>query len=228
MEKEIKHIFFDLDHTLWDFERNSSLAFQAIFKKHRLNVEIENFLEVYTPINNEYWADYRKEKVSKEALRFGRLNDTFCKLNIAVEKPQIDLLSEEYITYLPKNNYLFNDVHSTLTLLKQNYHLHVITNGFSEVQQLKLKNSKIEDYFKTVTTSEEAGAKKPHPHIFEYALSKAKALARESLMIGDNLEADIIGAEKFGMKAILFGETKFTSEYSGKKINKLKQLLEFI
>ncbi|VVV01499.1 Pyrimidine 5'-nucleotidase YjjG [Mesonia oceanica] len=228
MEKGIKHIFFDLDHTLWDFERNSSLAFQEIFEKHQVPVKIEDFLELYIPINNTYWADYRNDRINKEELRYGRLSDTFKAMNIRVERKQIDLLSEDYIAHLPKNNYLFEDVHSTLNYLQQKYSLHVITNGFSEVQVLKLKNSKIEDYFMTVTTSEEAGVKKPHPDIFGYALEKAKALPTESLMIGDNLEADIMGAENFGIKAVLFGETVQTSNYSGKKINKLKQLLEFI
>ena len=147
MEKGIKHIFFDLDHTLWDFERNSSLAFQEIFEKHQVPVKIEDFLELYIPINNTYWADYRNDRINKEELRYGRLSDTFKAMNIRVERKQIDLLSEDYIAHLPKNNYLFEDVHSTLNYLQQKYSLHVITNGFSEVQVLKLKNSKIEDYF---------------------------------------------------------------------------------
>ena len=90
MEKGIKHIFFDLDHTLWDFERNSSLAFQEIFEKHQVPVKIEDFLELYIPINNTYWADYRNDRINKEELRYGRLSDTFKAMNIRVERKQID------------------------------------------------------------------------------------------------------------------------------------------
>ena len=227
MFKELKHVFFDLDHTLWDFEKNSALAFSEIFKKNNIELAVETFLENYIPINNFYWSKYRNNQVSKEALRFGRLNDTFQELNFSVSKEIIDALSEDYITYLPKNNFLFADAHSTLNNLQQKYCLHVITNGFSEVQNLKLTNSKINHYFKTITTSEEAGVKKPHPEIFEYALNKASASSQQSLMIGDNLEADILGAENYGIKSILY-DNQNVINYSGKKIKNLKQLLEII
>lgn len=227
MVKELKHVFFDLDHTLWDFERNSTIAFSEIFKKNKIELEVEVFLKNYIPINNFYWAKYRNNQVSKEALRFGRLHDTFQELNYSVSKNIIDTLSDDYITYLPKNNFLFADAHSTLNYLQQKYYLHVITNGFSEVQNLKIINSKINHYFKTITTSEEAGVKKPHPEIFEYALKKAKASSQQSLMIGDNLEADILGAENYGIKAILYDDQGVIN-YSGTKIKNLKQLLEII
>ena len=222
---EIKHIFFDLDHTLWDFERNSALAFAEIFKKNKVEVEVGTFLKSYIPVNDFYWKKYRDNQVTKEELRFGRLHDTFNELRVKINSDQINKLSEDYIINLPNNNYLFEDATSTLNALQEKYILHVITNGFSEVQVLKLSNSKIDHFFTTVTTSEEVGVKKPHPEIFEFALKKADAIPQESLMIGDNLEADILGAENYGLKAILYDE-KHSFQYQGTKINKLKQLIE--
>ena len=224
---KVAHIFFDLDHTLWDFERNSALAFTEIFKKNDLQIDITTFLKTYIPINNFYWSKYRNNLVTKADLRYGRLNDTFVELAMQVSQDQIHNLSEDYIAHLPNNNYLFDDAQHTLEKLQQKYTLHVITNGFSEVQNLKLNNSKIDHYFRTITTSEEVGVKKPHPEIFEYALKKANAHPEQSVMIGDNIEADILGAEKFGMSSILFdGEN--VNDYSGKKVNQLKQLLEIL
>ncbi|WP_292245767.1 YjjG family noncanonical pyrimidine nucleotidase [Mesonia sp.] len=223
----IKHIFFDLDHTLWDFERNSALAFVEIFKKNKIDIGVEDFLQSYIPVNNFYWKKYRDNLVTKEELRFGRLNDTFNELRLKVSHDQINNLAEDYILHLPNNNYLFEDAISTLKFLQQKYILHVITNGFSEVQNLKLQNSNIARFFTTVTTSEEVGVKKPHPQIFEFALQKASAIPEHSLMIGDNLEADILGAENFGITAILYDE-QLTKDYNGQKIKKLKQLIELL
>ena len=201
---DIKHIFFDLDHTLWDFDKNSGLAFTSIFLKNKIGVEMEQFLQAYTPINANYWKLYRENKVSQEELRYGRLKETFNTLNVVVSDEQIDLISTDYIDFLPRNNHLLEGTVELLEYLKPNYDLHIITNGFKTVQFLKMKNSGILDFFKTVTTSEDAGVKKPHPLIFEKALQDAKASVAESVMIGDNVEADILGAKEIGMRAILY------------------------
>lgn len=161
MPNQLKHVFFDLDHTLWDFEKNSDLAFAEIFLKNNIGIDLPLFLKHYSPINHEYWAKYRNDQVTKEDLRFGRLEDTFKEIEIAITKHQIALLAEDYIAYLPKNNHLFDDTLLTLDYLQSKYKLHIITNGFSEVQSLKLNNSNINHYFETITTSEEAGVKKP-------------------------------------------------------------------
>ena len=201
---DIKHIFFDLDHTLWDFDRNSGLAFTSIFLKNRIGVEMERFLQAYTPINANYWKLYRENRVSQEELRYGRLKETFEKLKVEVSDAQIALLSSDYIDYLPRHNHLLEGTLEMLEYLKPNYELHIITNGFKEVQHLKMKNSGILDYFRTITTSEDAGVKKPDPLIFEKALEDAGAKISESVMIGDNVEADILGAKEIGMRAILY------------------------
>lgn len=201
---DIEHIFFDLDHTLWDFDKNSGLAFNAVFLKNKVGVELETFLQAYTPINAHYWKLYRENKVSQRELRYGRLRDTFSTLQMQLTDEQIDLLSADYITHLPDHNHLLDGAKELLEYLQPKYKLHIITNGFREVQHLKLKNSGIAGYFDSITTSEDAGVKKPHKQIFETALEAAGAAIAHSVMIGDNVEADIEGALKIGMKAILY------------------------
>ena len=205
---DIEHIFFDLDHTLWDFDKNSGMAFNAIFKKNQLQIELESFLQVYSPINENYWKLYRENKVSQEDLRYGRLKESFDVLKMGVSDEEIKLLSTDYIEHLPMHNILLEGAVDLLEYLKPNYRLHIITNGFREVQHKKLRNSEIFKFFMTITTSEDAGVKKPHRLIFEKALEKAGATVSSSVMIGDNFEADVLGAQKVGMKAILYNYHK--------------------
>jgi putative hydrolase of the HAD superfamily len=204
----IKHVFFDLDHTLWDFDRNSSLAFKRVFLKHKIDLEIATFVNVYEPINFDYWKLYREERVSKEDLRRGRLIDTFSSLNMKFPMSEIDAMSVTYIDELPIDNHLFDGTIEILEYLQRKYRLHIITNGFQEVQHLKLKNSGISEFFVTVTSSEEVGVKKPNPLVFQKALDKAKAFPKQSIMIGDTFEADILGAEAVGMKTLFYNYRK--------------------
>tara|TARA_B110000046_G_C13002820_1_gene402988 strand:+ start:1759 stop:2448 length:690 start_codon:yes stop_codon:yes gene_type:complete len=205
-----KHIFFDLDHTLWDFDKNSALTFEKIFKLNNLDIDLDSFLKVYVPINLQYWKLYREEKIDKKSLKFARLNDAFKALDLDVSARIVHKLSDDYITHLSTFNHLFPDTIALLEYLQPNYTLHIITNGFKEVQHGKLNQSHIDHYFQTVTNSEMVGVKKPNPKIFKHALHMAKATAEESLMIGDNLEADIMGALNFGMDAICFNYHKET------------------
>ncbi|MBB4118917.1 putative hydrolase of the HAD superfamily [Mesonia hippocampi] len=224
INNNIEHIFFDLDHTLWDFEKNSALSFQYIFQQAGLSIDMAAFLKVYNPINDNYWKLYREDKIPKDALRTGRLVDTFEQLNITYNIALVTTLADAYIQHLPQNNYLLEGVEECLEYLKKNYKLHIITNGFSEVQHVKLKKSGIKDYFLSITTSEEAGVKKPHPLIFEKALHKAAAENKNALMIGDNLEADILGAKQFGMQSVYFNTRGEKHNYNGKQIAKLSEL----
>lgn len=204
MNDRIEHIFFDLDHTLWDFDRNSELAFEALFKSHGITINLKEFLEIYEPINFEYWKKYREERVTKQELRRGRFLDAFRPFGITYNNDDLDALATSYINELPKNNFLFEGVNDILSYLSRKYILHIITNGFEEVQHLKLQNSGISSFFKTVTTSEEVGLKKPNPIIFHKALEKAKTAPNVSLMVGDTFEADILGAEAVGMETIFY------------------------
>ena len=178
-----KHIFFDLDHTLWDFDKNSALTFDKIFKLNSLDIDLNSFLEVYVPINLRYWKLYRDEKIDKKSLKFARLKDAFKVLDIEVSTRIIHKLSDDYILHLPTFNHLFPGTIELLEYLQPNYILHIITNGFKEVQHGKLNQSNIDHFFQTVTNSEMVGVKKPNPKIFNHALQMAKATPEESLMI---------------------------------------------
>lgn len=205
---DIEHIFFDLDHTLWDFEKNSGLAFHSVFKKNKIMVELERFMEIYSPININYWKLYRDNKISQTDLRYGRLKESFEGLKMDISDEKINILSSDYIDFLPTNNHLLEGAMELLEYLAPNYKLHIITNGFHEVQHKKLKNSYIFPFFDTITTSEDAGVKKPNKLIFEKAMETAGASVLNSVMIGDNLEADILGAQEIGMRAILYNYHK--------------------
>lgn len=219
----IKHIFFDLDHTLWDFETNSDIAFKAIFKHHNLQFDFQKFSNYYRIINQNYWKLYREEKITKDELRYGRLKDAFVKIDHEVEDELIDKLAIDYIDALPKNNQLFEGAHEILEHLKPNYKLHIITNGFNEVQYKKIKNSGLSGYFDKIITSEEAGVKKPDPLIFRYALDTINASANETIMIGDNWEADVMGAMNIGIDAIYFN---YHQESVAENIKSVHHLLE--
>ena len=200
----ISDVFFDLDHTLWDFEKNSALAMKKVFYLHGITVCCDTFLEHYVPINFEYWERFRKDEITQQQLRYGRLKDTFDKISHDISDDTIGMISEDYIKYLPTFNHLFDGAKELLDYLSPKYRLHIITNGFHQVQNTKLTNAGIFTYFRTITNSETAGRKKPHPVIFEYALKAANASKETSLMIGDCIDADVRGALDYGMKAILF------------------------
>ncbi|WP_431164794.1 YjjG family noncanonical pyrimidine nucleotidase [Tenacibaculum halocynthiae] len=218
----IKHLFFDLDHTLWDFEKNSELTFKQIFKEQCITLDFTEFIKIYSPINFSYWRLYRDEKISKSSLRYKRLKDTFDALNYVITDELINLIAEDYIKYLPNFSHLFEGTIETLEYLKKQYQLHIITNGFEEVQQLKMKKSGISKYFDIIVTSESVGVKKPNPKVFEFALSEAEALPQESIMIGDSYEADIMGALNTGMNAIHFTEEKS----NGNDVTSVSSLLD--
>lgn len=224
----IKDIFFDLDHTLWDFDRNSSLAFKEVFELNSIPVDFESFTEAYNPINFKYWKWYREDRVTKAQLRYGRLKKTFDALGISVTDDIIDKLSEDYIAYLPKHNHLFDNAVQVLEYLDKKYKLHIITNGFEEIQLKKLANSQINHFFKSVITSEAAGVKKPHSKIFKLALSRADATAASSVMIGDTYEADIVGAERVGMHTICFNYHNLKLPKTNIEIDRLIKLTDYL
>ena len=166
----IKHIFFDLDHTLWDFETNSDKTFSHIFERNKVEVDFNRFTETYRPINRKYWKLFREDKVSKSDLRYLRLREAFDALEFRADDELIHTLSEEYIDFLSLNNALFENALEVLSYLEAKYSLHIITNGFEEVQHRKLASSKLRPYFEHIITSERVGVKKPDPRIFNYAL----------------------------------------------------------
>ncbi len=224
----IKHIFFDLDHTLWDFETNSAKTFEFIFNQSKIDVNLNDFLSHYIPINHKYWKLYREEKISKSKLRYGRLKEAFDGLEYAIPDDMIHHLSETYIDNLSNYNTLFDGAIEVLNYLVSKYQLHILTNGFDEVQFKKLKKSEILHYFDKVITSESVGVKKPNPLIFNYALEVAKAESKNSMMIGDNLEADIIGAQQIGMQTIFFNIHNETTNNNIVSVSNLIEIKQYL
>ncbi|OBX22354.1 MULTISPECIES: YjjG family noncanonical pyrimidine nucleotidase [Bizionia] len=224
----ITDIFFDLDHTLWDFDKNSALAFEEIFNTHNIDVDILDFLKVYEPINLSYWKLYRDDQIDKESLRYRRLKESFDAIKTVIHDDVINQLAIDYIVSLPTFNHLFEGTFDLLNYLQPHYQMHIITNGFQEAQDKKMEQSKISKYFKTVTNSELAGVKKPNPIIFDYALNRAAADKTKSLMIGDNLEADVLGALNFGMDAICFNYHGVKIDSNIKQVTNLKELKAYL
>jgi YjjG family noncanonical pyrimidine nucleotidase len=228
LSSKITDIFFDLDHTLWDFDVNSELAFEAIFKKDYPTIAIADFIEKYIPINQACWKLYQYDKITHAELRYNRLKHTFDALEYFVSDDQIESIAQDYIELLPLNNCLFDGTIEVLEYLEKKYKLHIITNGFAEVQYKKINNSNIAGFFKTITNSEMAGVKKPNPVIFEYALDLAKANKENSLMIGDCLEADVQGALNAGLEAIFFNDKNIKVEQNIKQVTHLLELKKYL
>ncbi len=226
--KNIKHVFFDLDHTLWDFDKNSKESYAFIFQKNNININIDAFLNNYTKINHQYWKLYRENKVTKAELKHGRLLDTFKKINYSISKELIDILAEEYLENLSNYNHLFEHTTEILEYLRPKYKLHIITNGFHEIQFKKMQNANLLNYFDIVITSENIGVKKPNPKIFFHALKQANAKTYESIMIGDNLEADVYGAKNIGVLALYFNEQTQKIPKSILQIKKLNEIKLFL
>lgn len=202
-----KHLFIDLDKTIWDFENNTKITFREIFEKHQLVSRgishLHHFSEVYTRINDELWGLYRENKIKKDILNIRRFELTLQEFGID-DLILATQLAEDYVTLSPLKTILFPHSREALKKLQERYALHIITNGFEEIQQKKLDVCDLRKYFTTITTSEEAGVKKPEKGIFELALEKAAAKSNESLMIGDDLEVDMAGARLTGMDTLFF------------------------
>ena len=224
----VTDLFFDLDHTLWDFERNSNLTFKKIFSELKIQVPLKEFNDNYGPINLSMWKKYRKNKISQEELRYERLKKTFDSLNKIIEPKIINDISKLYIKYLSSYPHLFPGTLDVLNELSLRYNLHIITNGFKKIQYKKLESSGIVHLFKNIFTSEDFGCKKPDPLIFKRAIEIANTKAAFSIMIGDNLEVDILGSIQQGMQAIHLNSKRDSYHQHCLIIDDIKQILNFI
>lgn len=205
--KSYKHIFFDLDQTLWDFETNSREVLVDLFSRYRLQElkipDVHTFIERYHYHNHILWEQYRFNQVDKYTLREQRFLRTLQDFGEA-DKTLSDRLSADYLAEAPFKAALFPYCLEVLDYLSRQYKLHIITNGFEEVQYIKLRSSNMIHYFDVIVTCENSGYKKPEKHIFYHALERSRASIDNSLMIGDSMESDILGAKNIGMDQIFF------------------------
>ena len=228
----ITHVFFDLDRTLWDFEKSAKQTFEEIYDHYKLYNKgipsVKEFHIAYTIHNNRLWDQYRKNEIKKEVLRSLRFKLTLKDFDI-IDDALSEEIGDDYIRISPLKVNLFPYAIEILDYLFTLYKLHIITNGFSEVQTTKLRTSGMNKYFTKIITSEEAGVKKPHPDIFKFAFEKTGASPAESIMIGDDYEVDIIGAKEVRMAQIFVDhENKYKKDGSTYYINNLKEIEEIL
>ena len=225
-------IFFDLDHTLWDFETNSRETLIELSEKYDFKGKgiesSEHFIQKYFGINERMWGEYGKGIISKEELRYNRFHETLKLYNI----DDFDLarnIGNDYSSIAPSKQNVLPYTMEILEYLSKKYPLHIITNGFEEVQHIKLKCCKIDHYFAEVITSERSGFKKPDKRMFDYSVTLVRANPLTSLMIGDSLEADILGAKDAGMSQVYFNpKAALHSETIQHEIRSLSELTDFL
>ena len=201
-----KDLFFDLDHTIWDFELNSKETLWDLHLKYELEAKginnFDEFYSIYSVHNHKLWDRYSKGFIKQEELRWKRIYLSLLDYKIADEALSKEM-SVDYLDILPNKKNLFPYTIEILDYLKnKDYKMHLITNGFESVQFKKIKNSGLQDYFIEVITSEASNSLKPQKEIFEYALKNANASVEKSIMIGDNESADIQGGINIGMDTI--------------------------
>jgi len=226
MHEKYKNIYFDIDRTLWDLKTNSDLTLSELLNRYfpELNNKLNIFLDTFYTENEKFWQKYRDGEISKEYLRDNRFNHV---MNImGINKPDIaKKMGDAFVEEAPFKTALFPHTLETLEYLKkQGYNLYLLTNGFVEVQISKIRESKLEPFFKKMITSEEVGYQKPNKKIFEYALKTVNAKKNESIMIGDDLHNDIFGAQNFGMDTVFFNPNKI--EHDSKTTFEINDLIE--
>lgn len=203
--KTYQHIFFDLDHTLWDFEKNSNETLVELHQEHleEEQVPIHKFLETFHRVNDHLWHLHDTYQISTQELRESRFQLIFKEFDFE-SSDVIDIFGERYLARTPKKPYLLPKAKEVLDYLQPKYKLHIITNGFPEIQRVKMQSSGILEYFNEIVTSAEAGCKKPDVGIFTYLMNKLNVQTDDCMMIGDNLLTDILGAQQAGIDTVFY------------------------
>lgn len=224
----IRHIFFDLDNTLWNHRKNAELTLRQLFKKEKINeiylLNFDDFHREYFTINENLWANIRDGKIDKDYIRKHRFYDSF--LFFGIDDFELSQRFEHsFLDEIIEYNELVDGTFELLEYLaSKHYKMHILSNGFQEVTHRKCELSGIQNYFETITSADEINIRKPRPEIFEFALRKANASKEESIMIGDDWIADIEGATAFGMKAVFYDV--FNDDFKAKEVNVIKKLSE--
>ena len=226
--KEIRHIFFDLDHTLWDYDKNAQETLTELYDQLELNsaVSLKKFINTYYEINDQMWLKYNSKLINRNYIKENRFLEVFRK--VGIDESHAEESSNYFMNNCSRKPHLIEHAKITLDYLFKKYKLHIITNGFNDVQPVKLSSSGIQEYFEVIVTSETSQARKPEPEIFQDALDKANATKVESVMIGDNPKTDIHGARDFGIKTILYdpsGRKRSMADYSIQSLDELIRIL---
>jgi putative hydrolase of the HAD superfamily len=231
MRTKYKHLFFDIDRTMWDYEANLKEVLNDLVLKYKLGasgITVRSFYTTFNKHNEQLWRLYREGEIGREFLRYERFKRTLEELGLNNEKVTRQI-AEDYLVITPTKTQIFPDATDTLLYLKKKYALHVITNGFNEVQFKKLINSGLDIFFTSIVTSDSAGYRKPDKRIFAHALSSVNAKKTQSLMIGDDWEADIMGAKKFGIDQVFYNPKQIAvagaPTYEIMKLAELKAIL---
>lgn len=209
-----KHVFFDLDHTLWDYDANATESLKELairFELERLKgFDPEKLVDTFFEVNEELWDLYNHHKIQRRDIRDRRFPMIFRRMGFSFADVPATL-EKEYVELCPTKPNVFPGAIEVLGYLNKKYQLHIITNGFNGIQESKLKNSGIRAYFDVIITSETANQRKPNPDIFHLAMTQANAVIEESIMVGDNLNSDIKGAQAVGMDHVWFNPTRFAT-----------------
>ncbi|RIJ43082.1 YjjG family noncanonical pyrimidine nucleotidase [Pontibacter oryzae] len=232
--KAYTHIFFDLDHTLWDFEKNSEETIYTLYEQFELakhgKFDCSSFYKKYKFVNTRLWDQYNKGRINQTELRESRFKKTLLGLGLAEHELPIGI-SEAYIEMCPTKTAVFPHTYEVLQYLQPKYGLHIVTNGFRDVQHIKMSASKLHDYFQEIITSESCGFKKPDRRMFEHLLERIGVKPDECLMIGDNYECDIEGARDAGIDQVYFNPERTSGRKRPKPtyeigcLSELKQIL---
>ena len=225
--KEVKHIFFDLDHTLWDYDRSAQETLSEIHEMLDLQddqVTKRELVDTFYKVNDNLWHLYNHGKIDREYIKKSRFKEIFAK--VGADTSYSPKASEYFLHHCSLKPYLIEDSLVVLNYLAERYDLHIITNGFTDSQNNKLSSSGIADFFNVVVTSESTGSKKPSPEIFHHSLIEAGALHSDSVMIGDNPRTDISGAKAVGIYAILYDPSGRKRSLADVSIQSLMELIK--
>lgn len=213
MSIKYKHLLIDLDNTIWDFDTNSKNSLEEVFHLHKLHTSFdgfEHFHNLYVLRNHQLWADYANKQINKKTLNYERFN--YPLQQVGIFNPEwAETIGKDYLQRVATQTELMPHARELLEYLKGKYQMHILSNGFAEIQYTKLKCSDLEQYFDKVFLSEIVGVLKPDKRIFEYAVKSLNARKNEVLMIGDNFEADIVGAHKAGLDQVFYNINKDTN-----------------
>ena len=230
--KKYRHLFFDLDHTLWDFERNTAEALSELYEMFHLSkwkfFTCKDLIRTYHEVNDVLWKEFSLGQTDMEELRRRRFPAVLKKLGVK-SRDIPDEIGMKYLEISPRKHHLMPHTKEVLRYLKKKYKLYVITNGFNDVQHIKLHAAGIDQYFDRVITSDSAGSRKPHEGIFNYALNVCKARREEAVMIGDNPETDMQGALNASIDQIYFNPKNINRDFPVTyEINSLKELMKIL